>query len=168
LKESDVSLDSIGFNQVAALAADKDQAVVVYVANEPVQLRAKGYNLNVIKVSDYVQLASNGLITNEATLTQNPGLVRRMVQATLHGITDAIANPEEAYQISKKYVTALAQADPAQQKEKLGLSISEWQQNPPGYSDPKAWENMQNVLLNMGLLKQPLDLSKAFTNDFIK
>ncbi len=167
LKESDVTLDSIGFNQVASLAADKDQAVVVYLANEPVQLRAQGYNLDVIKVSDFVQLASNGLITNETTIAQNPDLVRRMVQATLQGISDTIANPDEAYQISKKYVTALAQADPTQQKEKLALSISEWQKDPPGYSDAKAWENMQTVLLDMGLLKQPLDLSKAFSNEFL-
>jgi NitT/TauT family transport system substrate-binding protein len=167
VKESDVTLDSIGFNQVASLSADKDQAVVVYLANEPVQLRAQGYDLNVIKVSDYVQLASNGLITNETTLTQNPDLVRRMVQATLHGISDTIANPDEAYQISKKFVTTLAQADPAQQKEKLAISISEWQRDPLGYSDPKAWENMQKVLLDMGLVKQPLDLSKAYSNEFL-
>jgi len=167
LKESDVTLDSIGFNQVAALSADKDQAVVVYLANEPVQLRAQGYDLDVIKVSDFVQLASNGLITNETTIAQNPDLIRRMVQATLRGIQDTIANPDEAYQISKKYVTALSQADPAQQKEKLALSISEWQKDPPGYSDPKAWENMQTVLLDMGLLKQPLDLSKAYSNEFL-
>jgi NitT/TauT family transport system substrate-binding protein len=167
VKESDVTLDSIGFNQVASLSADKDQAVVVYLANEPVQLRAQGYDLNVIKVSDYVQLASNGLITNETTLTQNPDLVRRMVQATLHGISDTIANPDEAYQISKKFVTTLAQADPAQQKEKLAISISEWQRDPLGYSNPKAWENMQKVLLDMGLVKQPLDLSKAYSNEFL-
>jgi NitT/TauT family transport system substrate-binding protein len=36
-----------------------------------------------------------------------------------------------------------------------------------GYSDPKAWDNMQAVLLDMGLLSQPLDLSKAFSNEFI-
>jgi NitT/TauT family transport system substrate-binding protein len=167
LKESDVSLDSIGYNQVASLVADKDQAVVIYLANEPVQLRAQGFDLNIIKDSDFVQLASNGLITNDTTLAQNPDLVRRMVQATLHGITDTISNPDEAYQISKKYVQALTQADPAQQKEKLAISISEYQTDPPGYSDPKAWENMQNVLLNMGMLKTPLDLSKAFTNDFL-
>jgi NitT/TauT family transport system substrate-binding protein len=167
LKESDVSLDSIGYNQVASLAADKDQAVVIYLANEPVQLRAQGYDLNIIKVSDFVQLASNGLITNETTLAQNPNLVRRMVQATLRGITDTTSNPDEAYQISKKYVQALTQADPVQQKEKLAISISEWQKDPPGYSDPKAWENMQKVLLDMGMLKAPLDLSKAFTNDYL-
>jgi NitT/TauT family transport system substrate-binding protein len=167
LKESDVTLDSIGFNQVAALSAGKDQAAVVYLANEPVQLRAQGFDLNVIKVSDYVQLASNGLITNEATLAQDPDLVRRMVQATLHGIRDAAADPGEAYEISKKFVTALAQADPAQQKETLAVSISEWQVDRPGYSDPKAWENMQKVLLDMGLLKSALDLSKAFSNDYL-
>ena len=36
-----------------------------------------------------------------------------------------------------------------------------------GYSDPQAWENMQNVLLDMALITEELDLNKAFTNEFI-
>ena len=91
-----------------------------------------------------------------------------MVQATLHGISDAIANPEEAYTISEKYVEGLSQANTAVQKEVLNTSIGYWKAKQLGYSDPAAWENMQKVLLDMGLLTKPLDLSKAYTNQFVE
>ncbi len=167
LSEKDVTLDSIGFNQVAALAADKDQAASVYTTNEPVQLEAQGYKLNEIRVADHVQLASNGLITNEETINKNPDLVRRMTTAFLKGLADTIANPDEAYAISTKYVPNLAKADATTQKEILALSIDLWKTNHLGLSDTQAWQNMQDTLLKMGLLKQPLDLSKAFTNQFV-
>ncbi|GAB4582078.1 MAG: ABC transporter substrate-binding protein [Anaerolineales bacterium] len=166
--ESEVTLDSIGFNQVEMLATDQEQAVVGYFSNEPIQLRAQGYEVTEILVADYVQLASNGIITNEETLTNNPDLVRGMVQAFLRGLADTIANPDEAYEISKKYVENLGATDEAVQKEVLAASIEYWKAETLGYSDPVAWENMQTVLLDMGLLTEPLDLSQAFTNDFLK
>lgn len=167
LSEKDVTLDSVGYNQVAALASDQDEAVSIYVANEPVQLKAEGYELNEIRVADYVQLASNGLITNEATLERDPELVRRMVGAFLKGLADTMQDPEAAYDISLKYVDELAKADRTTQMEVLRRTIELWQSDVPGRSDPIAWENMQDTLLKMGLLKQPLDLTKAFTNDFL-
>ncbi len=72
VKESDVTLDSIGFNQVEALLAGQEQAVVIYANNEPVQLKAQGVDLDVIRVADFVSLASNGLITNETTIQEQP------------------------------------------------------------------------------------------------
>ncbi len=167
LTEKDVTLDSIGFNQVASLTADKDQAVSVYTTNEPIQLAAQGIKLNEIRVADYLPLASNGLITNETTIAKNPGLVRRMVSAFLKGLNDTIANPDEAYTISEKYVPNLSQADATTQKEILSRSIDLWKASRLGYSDPQAWQNMQQTLLTMGLLKQSLDLTKAFTNQFV-
>lgn len=167
LKESDVTLDSIGFNQVEALATDQEQAVSIYIANEPIQLQAQGYEVNVLRVADYLQLASNGLITNEETIARDPDLVGRMVSATLKGITDTIAHPDEAYEISKKFVENLAQADEVVQKQVLAASIELWKADTPGWSESQAWENMQTVLLNMGLLTHPLDLGKAYTNRFL-
>jgi NitT/TauT family transport system substrate-binding protein len=167
LSEKDVTLDSIGFNQVAALAADREQAVSIYTTNEPVQLEAQGYKLNEIRVADYVQLASNGLITNEDTISKDPELVGKMSVAFLKGLADTIANPDEAYIISKKYVQDLAQANETTQKEILSRSIGLWKTDRLGYSSPQAWQNMQDTLLKMGLLKQPLDVNKAFTNQFI-
>jgi NitT/TauT family transport system substrate-binding protein len=167
LSEKDVTLDSIGFNQVASLSADQEQAVSVYTTNEPVQLAAQGYKLNEIRVADYVQLASNGLITNEDTIAKDPNLVSRMTSAFLRGLADTIANPDQAYTISEKYVPNLAQADTATQKEILSRSIDLWKAVKLGISNPQAWQNMQSTLIKMGLLKQPLDLSKAFTNQFV-
>jgi NitT/TauT family transport system substrate-binding protein len=168
LEESQVTLDSIGFNQVEALVAGQEQAVVIYVNNEPVQLRAQGHEVDVIRVADYVQLASNGLISNEKTIAENPDLVRRMVQATLRGVEAALADPDEAYAICEKYVENLAQADEAVQRQILAASMEFWRADQPGHSNPQAWENMQDVLLRMSLLDEPLDLNKAFTNDFIQ
>ncbi|MGB8213150.1 MAG: ABC transporter substrate-binding protein [Anaerolineales bacterium] len=167
LSDGDVKLDSINYTQVEALATNRDQVVSVYTNNEPVQLRAEGYNLTELRVADYVQLASNGLITNEKTISENPDLVRRMVKAFLHGLADTIADPAAAYQISKSYVENLAQLDPNLQKQKLATSIELWKADRLGYSEPKSWESMQTVLLDMGLLSNPLDLSKAYTNSFL-
>jgi NitT/TauT family transport system substrate-binding protein len=167
LKESDATLDSIGYNQVEALVSHQVQAAVVYVNNEPIQLRAKGYDINVMRVADYVKLASNGLITNETTIKKDPNLVRAMIQATLHGISDTLANPDEAYKISEKYVEGLTGANQQIQNQVLSASIPFWKTERLGYSQPQAWQNMQKVLLNMGLLNKPLDLNQAYTNEFI-
>ena len=167
LSEADVKLDSIGYTQVDALARDRDQAVSVYTNNEPVQLRSEGYSLTELRVADYVQLASNGLITNEKTIAENPDLVRRMVKAFLQGLADTIADPAAAYETSKAYVENLAQLDPVLQKQKLATVIELWKADRLGFSQPKAWESMQLVLLDMGLLTKPLDLTKAFSNAFL-
>ena len=167
LQESDVTLDSIGFNQVEALAADQEQAIVGYAPNEPVQLRAQGYPVDVMLVADYVQLASNGLITNEQTLAENPGLAENMVKALSLGIADALEDPNDAYESSKKYIEGLAQADEKVQREILATSSEFWKAEQIGHSDPAAWENMHTLLQEMGLLTSPVELDQAFTNRFI-
>jgi NitT/TauT family transport system substrate-binding protein len=167
LSDADVTLDSIGFNQVEALATDQVQAVSVYAANEPVQLRAQGYEVNEILVAEHLQLASNGLITNERTIAENPDLVRRMVGALLKGLEDTIANPDEAYELSKAHVPNLTELDETVQKEVLARSIDLWRAERLGYSDAAAWENMQATLLKMGLLEEALEIEKTFTNEFL-
>jgi NitT/TauT family transport system substrate-binding protein len=169
IKESDVRLDVIGFSQVEALATDQEQAVVIYVANEPVQLRQQGYEVNVMRVADYLPLVSNGLLTNERTLKEKPDIVKGMISGTLKGIQFVLDNPEEAYNISEKYVENLSQADKDVQMQVLRESIKFWGKSPDklGYSDPQSWQNMQDILINMELLKQPIDLDQAYTNELL-
>jgi NitT/TauT family transport system substrate-binding protein len=167
MSESDVTLDSIGFNQVELLAAGDQDVIVGYTANEPIQLRARGIPVTEIRVADYVQLASNGILASETVIAEDPGLVRAFVSAFLRGLADAIADPEEAYELSAAHIPNLADLDKEVQMQVLETSIQQWRAERLGYSDPQAWENMQAVLLEAGLIADELDLSEAFTNEFV-
>jgi NitT/TauT family transport system substrate-binding protein len=167
LVEEDVTLDSIGYTQVEALSQGLDEAVVVYANNEPVQLEELGMPVNVIKVADYVHLASNGLITNEKTLNENPELVRRMVAVLVKGIEATIDDPDKAFEASKLYVEGLAEGNTEVQREILERSLPFWDTGTIGWSDSDAWENMQAVLLDMELMEKAITLDDAFTNKYL-
>ncbi len=167
LTPEDVKMDAIGFNQVEAFAAKQKDVVVGYVANEPIVLRSQGVEVSELRVADYVQLAANGIITSEMTIKDEPELVRSMARALAHGIADTIANPEEAYTISMKFVENLADQDKDLQMQILTTSIEFWATDKIGYSSPQAWENMNDLLVKMGLIPEPIDLTKAFTNEFV-
>ena len=167
LSEQDVSLDSIGYTQVEALSQGLDEAVVVYANNEPVQLEELGFPVNVIKVADHVHLASNGLITNEKTLQERPELVRSLVAALVRGIEATVEDPDSAFEVSMIYVEGLAEGNTTVQREILERSLPFWHNETIGRSDNEAWENMQSVLLEMGLLSNQIDLSEAFTNAYL-
>jgi hypothetical protein len=46
-------------------------------------------------------------------------------------------------------------------------SIRLWKADQLGFSDPESWQNMQDVLIQMGLIVDPLDLDRAYTNQFV-
>ena len=167
LTDNDVTLEAIGFNQVEAIATEQQEIIVGYAANEPVQLAARGYEINVMRVSDHVSLASNGVLTSEAMLQPTPALVRAFIRATLKGVQYAVEYPEETFRLCKRHVENLGVAEEAVQMEVLLTSIEFWRTDRLGYSPPKAWENMHAVLLQMGLLAEPLDLEAAFTNLYL-
>lgn len=167
LPEDAAYLDSIGYNQVEALLEGREDAIVIYANNEPWQLEAQGLPTTIIKVADYVSLTSNGLITNENLISEDPELVAAMVKATLRAIGAAEDDPDYSFEVSKKYVTGLSLANEQVQRRILKESIAFWKADRLGYSDPESWANMRDVLLEMGLLTKPLDLTRAYTNEFI-
>ena len=167
VSESETTLDTIGYNQVEAMLAGQEDAIVVYANNEPLQLQDQGFPIRLIRVADYVTLASNGLITNEETLAANPELVRKMITAILKGIDRAITNTDEAYEISKEFVEGLEQAQSDVLRNVLEESVSFWKTDQPGVSKPDAWTNMHNILLEMGLLESPLNVQDAYSNDYL-
>ena len=167
LSESDVTLEEIGFNQVELVVSGNQTIIVGYAANEPIQLQAQGIDVTELRVSDAVQLAANGILASEKVIAEDPELVKGFVGAFLKGLQFTIENPDDAYAMSAAYVPNFADQDQKVQKEILTTSIDLWRADRLGYSDPQAWENMQNILLEMKLIPTEMDLSKAFTNEFV-
>lgn len=164
IAQDQVNATEIGFTQVESLLTDQVEAVVGYANNEPVQLQARGEAINVLYVSDYVNLVANGIITNETTIAENPDLVQRFVDATLRGLADTLADPAAAYQVSKKHVDGLDDS----RLNVLEASLPLWQASTLGLVDPVAWENTQQALLDAKLLDAPVvDLESGFTNQFV-
>ena len=65
-----------------------------YVINEVIAAEEKGFDVSVIKPSDYgVRMYADTLFTTERMLKEQPELVKKFVAATVHGWTDAVADP---------------------------------------------------------------------------
>lgn len=164
LTQDDVIASDIGFTQVETLLIDQVDAVVGYINNEPIQLAERGEAINVLSVADYIDMVANGIVTNEDTIENNPELVQSFVNAVLRGIVDTLANPDEAYEISKGFVEGLDDS----RKPVLDASLAMWEADQLGVTDAASWEQTEAVLLEMGFLDAPLgDLSVMFTNEFV-
>jgi NitT/TauT family transport system substrate-binding protein len=171
LTESDLAeLKSIGFTAAASVCEGVVDAAAVYIANEPLQIQRDCGAVNVIKVSDYATLVSNGLITNEQTIKNKPELVRGMVRAVQRGLADTLADPDAAFAISvPKYVPDLPQDAYATERQVLENSLALWRSDKRmGLTNPAAWEATQSILLEAGLMDKPLDnLAACYDMDFL-
>jgi len=166
LVEEDVQLEVIGYAALENLTVGRVEAAVVYANNEPVQLGQRGYDYVLIPVADYAPLVSNGVITNEEMLHENPELVRAFARAFLKGLADTLADPDAAFEICKKYVEGLEENDDVQ-RAVLDATLLYWQGDPLGASDPAAWQRTVEVMSEIGLLAGPVAAESAFTNDYL-
>ncbi|MFC1976488.1 ABC transporter substrate-binding protein [Chloroflexota bacterium] len=168
LDDSTISLEVTGFTQAEAISQKQVEAAVVYIANEPVQLSQLGMEVNVIEISDYIDLVSNGLVTNEIVLRENPDLVGRMVRATLRGLEYTIAHPDEAFDIARQAVPEITDEDAPTQRAVLEASIELWRSDQLGMSSPQAWAESAEFMLATGLIESPVDVETLYTNEFVK
>jgi NitT/TauT family transport system substrate-binding protein len=170
LTEGDLDeLRSIGFGAPEIVCAGDVDAAAVYIVNEPLTIENDCFPVNVIEVSDYVQLVANGLVTNEQTIRDNPDLVRGMVRAIQRGLADTVADPDTAFEISvPEYVSDLPEDQYDTQRQVLRNSVSLWKSDDLGRTSPEAWIMTQAILLDTGLMAEPLDdLAASYDMQFL-
>jgi NitT/TauT family transport system substrate-binding protein len=168
LDESNITVEEIGFTQAAALQQGTVDAAVVYIANEPIQLRNQGIEVKVFEISDYIDLVSNGLVVGNKLLNENPELVGKMVRASLQGLKYTLENPEEAFSIVREVIPEMTDEDAPTQRQVLDTSIELWRTDNLGVSSEEDWQDSVNIMLETGLLEKPVEVEKLYTNQFIE
>jgi NitT/TauT family transport system substrate-binding protein len=173
LSKSDVTIQYIGFTQVAALLGHKVDAVMGYVNNEPILFKQANFSVRTLALADVVPqlpLVSNGLGALQSELDAHPNDIKALVAATLRGVQYTMAHPQQALDISKNYVPGLS--DPKNAANALAVlqaTIPLWQSNGArmGYSDPATWQAMASFMPAYGLLSSTPDVTKAYTNSYL-
>jgi NitT/TauT family transport system substrate-binding protein len=167
LNETEVVVKQIGFNQATAVQQNLVDAAMVYIVNEPIQLRAAGIEVDVIEVSDSIDLVSNGLAVGDKLMKSDPNLIKRMVRATLRGLIYAVNHPDEAFAISRKAIPEITDKTAPMQRKVLNASLELWKADKYGVSNRKSWQESVDFMQKTGLLKKPVAVETLYTNQFI-
>lgn len=171
LDEEKVELKSIGFTQAAAVKTAIVDAALDYIVSGPVQLSLAGEEIEVIRIFDYINLPSNGLITNDKTLAEKPELVEGMVRAILQGIWDTLKDPVEAFEIALRYVPEAGGENRKASWAVLEASLELWKVEnleELGLSDAQTWERAQAFMHEAGMIEAEVDVEELFTNHFVE
>jgi NitT/TauT family transport system substrate-binding protein len=136
-----------------------------YVINEVIAAQEQGFDVSIIKPADYgVRMYADTLFTTEKMLKEHPELVKKFVAATIHGWTDAVADPEAASRSTVKFGNKLAY-DHELAMMKASIPLIKAGSDPIGVSRQADWEDLQTKLIEAGFQKSKVDVGAAFTND---
>ena len=143
-------------------------SIAVYSTGGVIRARQAGYELNLIWPGDYgVHVYADTLITTDQLIAENPDLVTRFLRATLRGWREAIEDPEAAVASTLKYAKE-ADAELQAQMMEASLPLIHTGEDQIGWMRAEVWQGMHDILLEQGLLDEPVDLGKVYTMEFLQ
>lgn len=138
-----------------------------YSINEPIAAEEQGYQVNLIRPSDYgVTLYADVLFTTEEMVRTQPQIVRAVVGATVEGWQQAFEHPEAAIDDTLKQATGLNRSHEEKMLQASRPLIMPDSQ-PIGTMDVAVWKSMLTMMRTEGFLKRDVDVMAAFRTDFL-
>ena len=146
---ADIELRTIGFQQVSAMKQGQVDAVVGYVNNEPIRLKALGIDTVLIRPGINSHIPGVGLMTGTRFLNEKPGLVHGFLKATFRGMHDVLQDPETCYRlVVEEYLPQLKDKDRYQVEYRiLEATLPFWHsqyvtEHGYGQCQPEFWEQL--------------------------
>jgi NitT/TauT family transport system substrate-binding protein len=171
ISQDDVRIVNQGFDIIAWLHKDYEVMQVTRY-NELQQVYDQGIkkeDLVFLEPSDSgVEMVNTGIFTTEQEIKDHPDKVQAVVDATMRGWQEALADPEAAAKIVLKYNPELKLDLQIRQIKAMGdmFCAGPTLEGKFGQSVLAEWQTAQNVLLGAKLIDKGIDLDKGFTNQF--
>jgi putative riboflavin transport system substrate-binding protein len=164
---SAVSVQTIGYTQLAAVASGQVTAAMGYAPNEPVALRAQGKPTGEFDVYKWANLAGAGVATSDMLIKKHPSVVRGFVGATLKGLRYALKHPASTFSISKASIPGFT--NDALQRQVLSRVITFWKPAKVklGHMDPGVWNLTAKVLYQFKQIPHKVNAAPYYTNRFV-
>ena len=166
----EVELVNVGFNLAEVLInGNVDACVGCYFSHESFLMENQGHPVNIMRmeewgVPDFYELV---LVTSEKMLAEKPDLIQKFVRALVRGYQDAAADPNLAVDILLRGTQE--EVDEAIERPGIQVLVPLWQDGVPmGWQTSERWTKFADWLYANGLVEQPLDGDKAFTNQFVE
>jgi NitT/TauT family transport system substrate-binding protein len=142
-------------------------AIPVFITNQPVEMRSRGIEYNLILPSDYgIGVYSNVIFTTEEIIKTSPQLVEDFLRATLKGWNDAIADPEHAAALSLIHNDTLDIKNEINSMQ-ASVPLLNVPGRPIGGMLARDWNSTYQTLQNMNLITTPIDVNEAYTLRFL-
>jgi NitT/TauT family transport system substrate-binding protein len=114
-----------------------------------------------------VNFYGNGIIATDTTIATKPDLVRRFVAATIRGMKDAFADPDEAGRIMHKHHPAVDAAVARGETEAVA-ELAEVKDQPLGMIDPARVQQTIEAITSVFKLKTPVTVNDVYAPGFVK
>lgn len=142
-------------------------AMDAFINNEPVQLERQGYKINLIIPANYgFDMYANVIFTTEEAIAQKPDIVERFVRASVRGIQSAIEDPKSAVTQTLVHNKELA-FESEMESMNRSLPLFNPAGSKPGMMTPEIWQDGYQILLDQSVLKNPIEVEKAYTLSFL-
>lgn len=167
--ESEVEFVKIQFDDTLFSDGEID-LFPLYITQEPFTLEKEGMEFDMLMPYDYgINFYGDVLITHEALIRDNPGLVNDFLNATLKGYRYSLENFEETVEIMKKYEDA-EYSSPGHEEYILT------KQHPLiydgthqiGWMERDVWNYMYEIMLEHNAVQDAIDINDVYTTEFIE
>ncbi len=169
LSQDDVNIQSAGPTGVWEFVATGKSVGMAGVPDWIPPVEAAGVKVKIMPTEQYFPHMAQGIGASDQIIKEKPELVRKVVDAALHGMKDVMDNPDQAAIDFVKFVPEWQGKEGAVKAAlKYYADLVYPGQQQLGAVDPERLAKLQDFYLAKGIINKKSPLDELYTNEFVK